>query len=246
MKKFINKMISTLLLLPIASGILTSEFQLPDTNSRNTIRATPNRRVAPSRHVVHWDRLQDPELRSTKILTVKMYDTIDFICPTRNPATSRYISRLERRHNSLRTPVRNFTVHQMHGETGFALCDTNQSQIILECKATSPKETKFSVRVQRKSAQPNGLVFEPNMTYYYLSKNLGNNNVERLNDSQCQTGRASHMRLKVIVEAPRKIGKTQTHAIGTVSRLTDSNSSAMFSSNSIQTILLFIAWILLT
>lgn len=107
-------------------------------------------------------------LSSTKTLTVKMYDYIDFICPTRNPTTSRYISRLERRHNSLRTPVRNFTVHQMLGESGFALCDTNRSQIILECKATSAKENKFSVRVQRKSAQPSGLVFVPNTTYYYL------------------------------------------------------------------------------
>ena len=99
-----------------------------------------------------------------------MYDTIDFICPTRNPANSRYISRLERRHNTQRgLPVRNFTIHQMRGEAGFALCDTNQSQIILECKAaTSSKENKFSVKVQRKSAQPNGLVFEPNTTYYYL------------------------------------------------------------------------------
>lgn len=235
----------SILLLPIASSILTSEFQLPDSNSKNSIRATPNRRVRQfSRHVVHWDRLEDPQLSSTKTLTVKMYDYIDFICPTRNPTTSRYISRLERRHNSLRTPVRNFTVHQMLGESGFALCDTNRSQIILECKATSAKENKFSVRVQRKSAQPSGLVFVPNTTYYYLSKNLGNNEVERLNESQCQTGRASHMRLKVVVEALRKIGKTQTHAIGTVSRLTDSNSSG--AKYSLHTILLLSIWILMT
>jgi len=94
------------------------------------------------------------------------------------------------------------------------------------------------------SAQPNGLVFVPNTTYYYLSKNLGNIGVERLNESQCQTGRASHMRLKVVVEAPQKIGKTQTHAIGTVSRLTDSNSSG--AKYNLHTILLLTVWILMT
>jgi len=121
------------------------------------------------RHVIRWDREQDPELETgNRKITVKMGDFIDFICPVRSLDKENRIGRRQ-----LASRPKNLTLYQLSDVDSYRNCNETVGTFIFNCRnqlEAFEQEDKLTMKVQQRSASLLGFTFKPNTTYYYLSK----------------------------------------------------------------------------